>query len=119
VANLFLMGDNFKMVAKTMFGFEGLLAKELRQLGAMDVREGIRNVSFVGDNGFMYKASLALRTAVRILKPIKKFRVNSEDELYKQLQLIKWEQYFNENGTFAIDAVVNSDNFTHSHIIQR
>ncbi len=98
-----------------MFGFEGLLAKELRQLGAMDVREGIRNVSFVGDNGFMYKASLALRTAVRILKPIKKFRVNSEDELYKQLQLIKWERYFNENGTFAIDAVVNSDNFTHSH----
>jgi len=103
------------MLAKTMFGFEGLLAKELRQLGAMDIREGIRNVSFVGDNGFMYKASLALRTAVRILKPIKKFRVNSEDELYKQLQLIKWEQYFSENGTFAIDAVVNSDNFTHSH----
>ncbi len=98
-----------------MFGFEGLLAKELRQLGAMDVREGIRNVSFVGDNGFMYKASLALRTAVRILKPIKKFRVNSEDELYNQLQLIKWERYFSENGTFAIDAVVNSDNFTHSH----
>ncbi len=115
VANVFLMGDNFKMLAKTMFGFEGLLAKELRQLGAMDIREGIRNVSFVGDNGFMYKASLSLRTAVRILKPIKKFRVNSEDELYKQLQLIKWEQYFSEDGTFAIDAVVNSDNFTHSH----
>ncbi len=115
VSNIFLMGDNFKMVAKTMYGFEGLLAKELRQLGAMDIREGIRNVSFVGDNGFMYKASLALRTAVRILKPIKKFRVDSEDELYKQLQFIKWERYFNENGTFAIDAVVNSDNFTHSH----
>jgi putative N6-adenine-specific DNA methylase len=109
------MNDNFKMVAKTMFGFEGLLAKELRQLGAMDIKEGIRNVSFAGDNGFMYKASLALRTAVRILKPIKKFRVTNEDELYKQLQEIKWEQYFTEDGTFAIDAVVNSDNFTHSH----
>ena len=109
------MNDNFKMVAKTMFGFEGLLAKELRQLGAMDIREGVRNVSFVGDNGFMYKANLALRTAVRILKPIKKFKVTTEDELYKELQYIKWEQYFTEDGTFAIDAVVNSDNFTHSH----
>ena len=109
------MNDNFKMVAKTMFGFEGLLAKELRQLGAMDIREGVRNVSFVGDNGFMYKANLALRTAVRILKPIKKFKVTTEDELYKELQYIKWEKYFTEDGTFAIDAVVNSDNFTHSH----
>ena len=109
------MNDNFKMVAKTMFGFEGLLAKELRQLGAMDIKEGVRNVSFVGDTGFMYKANLALRTAVRILKPIKKFKVTTEDELYKELQCIKWEQYFTEDGTFAIDAVVNSDNFTHSH----
>ncbi len=109
------MNDNFKMVAKTMFGFEGLLAKELRQLGAMDIKEGVRNVSFVGDNGFMYKANLALRTAVRILKPIKKFKVTTEDELYKELQYIKWEKYFTEDGTFAIDAVVNSDNFTHSH----
>lgn len=109
------MNDNFKMLAKTMFGFEGLLAKELRQLGAMDIKEGVRNVSFVGDNGFMYKANLALRTAVRILKPIKKFKVTTEDELYKELQNIKWEKYFTEDGTFAIDAVVNSDNFTHSH----
>lgn len=109
------MNDNFKMVAKTMFGFEGLLAKELRQLGAMDVKEGVRNVSFVGDNGFMYKANIALRTAVRVLKPIKKFRVHSENDLYEQLQYIKWEKYFDENGTFAIDAVTNSDNFKHSH----
>lgn len=109
------MGDNFKMLAKTMFGFENLLAKELRQLGAMDIKEGVRSVSFTGDNGFMYKANIALRTAVRILKPIKNFKVTTEDDLYNQLQLINWEQYFSEDGTFAIDAVVNSDNFTHSH----
>ncbi len=98
-----------------MFGFESLLAKELRQLGAMDVKEGVRSVSFVGDNGFMYKANMALRTSVRILKPIRKFKVRDEDDLYKQLQLIRWEKYFTENETFAIDAVVNSNNFTHSH----
>ncbi len=42
------MENNFKMVAKTLFGFEELLAKELVQLGAKDVKIGIRNVSFVG-----------------------------------------------------------------------
>ena len=53
-----IMEGNFKMIAKTFFGFEPILAKELRDLGAMDVKEGNRMVSFVGDKGFMYKANL-------------------------------------------------------------
>ena len=77
------MGNNYKMLAKTMFGFEPLLAKELRNLGAMDVQEGVRNVTFYGDLGFMYKANLCLRTAIKILKPFKSFKVFSEDDLYK------------------------------------
>jgi hypothetical protein len=62
--------ENFKMVAKTFFGFEEILAKELQQLGAQEVEIGTRMVSFKGDKGFMYKANLSLRTALKILKPI-------------------------------------------------
>ena len=65
------MEENFKMVAKTLFGFEEILAKELTQLGAQRVERGARVVTFYGDKGFMYKANLALRTALKILKPIK------------------------------------------------
>ncbi len=43
------MEENFTMVAKTLFGFEDILANELTQLGAMKVEKGVRNVSFVGD----------------------------------------------------------------------
>ncbi|HHC81020.1 MAG TPA: class I SAM-dependent RNA methyltransferase [Flavobacteriia bacterium] len=111
------MDENFKMLAKTLFGFEELLAKELRTLGAMNVKIGVRSVSFTGDLGFMYKANLALRTAVRILKPIRSFRVRSEDHLYQQLQTIRWEKYLDVDGTFAIDAVANSEKFTHSHYL--
>lgn len=114
---LVYMQENYKMTAKTLFGFEELLAKELRNLGAIDVKTGIRSVSFVGDKGFMYKANLALRTCVRILKPIKSFKVRSEDELYKQLQYIKWQKYLSVLGTFAVDAVANSENFTNSHYV--
>ena len=109
------MSKNYKMLAKTLFGFEEILAKELRSLGALQVKIGVRNVSFEGDEGFMYKANLALRTAVRILKPIQSFKVNNEDDLYKQLQKINWEKYLDVDGTFAIGAVTNSPNFTHSH----
>ena len=36
------------MVAKTFFGFEEILAKELQQLGAQEVEIGTRMVSFKG-----------------------------------------------------------------------
>ena len=111
-------GQDFKMVATTMFGLEEVLATELRNLGAQDVNVGVRNVSFRGDKGFLYKANIALRTAIRILKPIKSFKVYDEEDLYKSLQKIKWENYLNVEGTFAIGAVVNSKNFTsNSHYI--
>ena len=64
--------DNFNMIAKTQLGLEEILADELRQLGAQDVQVLNRAVGFVGDLGFMYKANLNLRTAIRILKPIYK-----------------------------------------------
>ena len=117
LGNIIVMNENFKMMAKTLFGFEELLADELRNLGAKDVKIGVRNVSFSGDKGFMYKANLALRTSVRILKPIKSFKVETEDVLYKQLQSIPWDQYLNIDGTFSIDGVTNSEIFTNSYYV--
>lgn len=111
------MENNFKMVAKTLFGFEELLAKELRDLGAQEVKIGVRNVSFVGDKGFMYKANLALRTAIKILKPIKTFRVTSEQDLYNRVYKLPWDNYLSENGSLAVDATVHSNMFTHSKYI--
>ena len=111
------MENNFKMFAKTLFGFEELLANELRQLGATDVKIGVRNVSFVGDTGFMYKANLGLRTAIKILKPIKSFRVVSEQDLYDQVYKMDWQKLLKPTGSLAIDATVHSDIFTHSQYI--
>ncbi|CAA0206112.1 class I SAM-dependent RNA methyltransferase [Tenacibaculum maritimum] len=112
------MSKDFKMVATTMFGLEGVLADELRKLGAQEVKEGVRNVSFRGDKGFLYKANIALRTAIRILKPIKTCKIFDEEDLYEAIQKIKWEKYLDAEGTFSIGAVVNSKNFTsNSHYI--
>lgn len=108
------MEDNFKMVAKTLFGFEEILAKELTQLGAMHVKQGIRNVSFEGDKGFMYKANLGIRTAIKILKPITTFRVNNEKDLYTNVYKMDWSNYMKSSGTLAVDATVHSTIFTHS-----
>lgn len=112
------MQQNFTMIAITLFGLEEVLAEELKQLGAMEVAIGNRSVSFVGDKGFMYKANMSLRTAIRILKPIKSFTVRDEHEMYDKLKRINWQNFMTVDNTFAINAVVNSRFFTtNSHYI--
>lgn len=105
------------MSAKTFAGLEDTLAQELKKLGAGNIKPGVRIVEFEGDLGFMYKANLALRTALRILKPIAEFKVRSEDEFYRKIYDINWEEYFDEEGSFAIDSTVHSDKFTHSKYV--
>jgi putative N6-adenine-specific DNA methylase len=111
------MTNNFRMIAKTFFGFEEILASELRSLGAVDVNPGVRMVSFMGDKGFMYKANIALRTALKILKPIREFRAGDENALYRGIMAIDWSEYFNQDQTFVIDTTVYSQQFTHSQFV--
>ena len=111
------MGNNFKMLAKTLFGFEPILAKELRALGAIEVKKGVRSVSFYGDKGFMYKANLSLRTAIKVLKPFKSFKIFSEEDLYQQINEIPWEKFLDATDTLAIDATVHSEHFSHSKYV--
>ena len=105
------------MIAKTLFGLEDVLAKELRNLGAQDVQTGVRMVSFVGDKGFMYKANLALRTALKILKPIHSCRVYNDKSLYNGIQNVDWSQYLDVNDSFVVDVTLNSDHFNHSQFV--
>lgn len=111
------MGQNFKMIAKTLFGFEELLANELKQLGALKIEKGLRMVSFEGDNGFMYKANLACRTAIKILKPIYTFKARNENQLYQGIASMQWSKFLSEKQTLAIDATVFSDYFNHSKYV--
>lgn len=105
------------MVAKTLFGLEEVLAKELQLMGAQNVEPGVRMVSFVGDKGFMYKANLALRTALKILKPIHSFRAWNEKALYAGVQTIDWSKHLDVNQSFVVDVTLSGEEFTHSQFV--
>jgi putative N6-adenine-specific DNA methylase len=107
----------FRMVATTMYGLEDLLAEELLKLGAREIEKLNRAVAFAGDKGFMYKANLNLRTALRVLRPIKTFTVKNEAQLYDQIRRIDWSAYLDVAGTLAVDTVLASDLFTHSQFL--
>ncbi len=103
-----------KFIAKTMQGLENVLADELENIGAQRILPLYRGVSFEGDLKTMYRANLELRTALRILVPIASYRVRRPEHLYRDIQRINWELYMDVDQTFAIDATVKSDYFTHS-----
>lgn len=105
------------MVAKTHFGLEEVLAEELRKLGAEEVEVLNRAVAFSGDKTLMYKANLCLRTALRILVPIHKFKAHNEETLYQGVQEVDWSNYLEVDDTLAIDTAVSSDFFNHSQYV--
>lgn len=114
------MEENIKqnqLLAKTLFGLEQVLADELKAIGAEDIEILKRAVSFTGDMEIMYRSNYCCRTALRVLKPIAKFSVNSAEQLYDNVKRINWPQYLDLNGTFAIDETVGSSVFTHTKFV--
>lgn len=111
------MNQEFELIAKTFQGLEEVLAQELTELGASNIEIGRRMVSFTGDKAMMYKANFCLRTAIRILKPIKHFTAQTADEVYDAVKSIAWENYLDNMSSFAVDAVVFSTEFRHSKFV--
>lgn len=107
----------FRMAAQTMHGLEKVLAEELLRLGAKDVETHNRAVTFTGDRGFMYKANLCLRTALRVLISIMDFTVRNEQDLYAEIKKIPWEVYMGLEDSFAFNAKLNSARFGHSQYV--
>ncbi len=109
--------ENFELVAKTFRGLEEVLASELRELGAENVKIRKRAVVFESDKELMYRANFHLRTALRVLKPVFSFRARDEDQLYKEAYEFDWTKFLSNKTTFAVDGVLNSPYFNHSQYI--
>ena len=107
----------FELIAKTFMGLEQVLAQELTQLGANNVQIGRRMVSFTGNQEIMYRANFQLHTAIRILKPIKKFKARSADDVYLEIKKIDWSLYIEKGKTFSVDSVVYSEEFRNSRFV--
>ena len=108
------MNKEFKMVAKTMYGLEDVLCKEIEELGGKNIKKLHRAVEFYGDMRVLYRTNYCLRTALCIIKPMITFKAKDENELYRNVYNMQWEKYINPDGTFMIDASVSSKTFNHS-----
>jgi putative N6-adenine-specific DNA methylase len=103
-----------KLLAKTHYGLEQVLAEELVSLGAEGVRVLNRAVSFEGSKQLIYSVNYRSRLTLSVLVPVTSFSISGQKDLYNGSVAIEWDRYLDPGKTFAVTAVVNSPLFSHS-----
>ncbi len=102
--------------APTAKGLEEVLAKELKEIGASNVKAQRAGVEFEGTLETAYRACLWSRVASRILYPIGEFPAADPKQLYGGIRSIRWFEHFKSDATFAIDVTsVGTPELQHTH----
>ncbi len=96
-------------------GLEQLLADEITQLGAQEVKLGVSYVSCKAQQIMAYKICLWSRLASRVLWPLDKFPVSDADNMYEQLMQIPWIEHFSDRQTFRVHFNGTNDEIRNTH----
>ena len=100
-----------KLLAKTHYGLEQVLADELKDLGATGVSVLNRAVAFEGSKLLLYTVNYRSRLALSVLLPVSSFGISGQKDLYNGAVAVEWDRYLDPGKTFAVTAVVNSPHF--------
>lgn len=105
----------FQFFASTPKAMETLLAKELTDLGVMDVKQVVAGVSFSGPLHIAYKACLWSRLANRVLLQIAEFPVHSQEDLYDGVKQTNWFEHVKPDGSLRISFTGKSREIRNTH----
>ena len=82
---------------------EELFAEELKKLGIEKFRVQKGGCWFGAEMNQMMKVNLWTRYASRILLKLSESPYRSEDDIYRQVKAIKWEQYFKSRNSIKVE----------------
>ncbi len=100
--------------ATAALGLEPLLATELADMGAADVKQERAGVRFSGGLDIAYKACLWSRLASRVLLPLATFSAPDPEQLYAGVSEIDWSQHLTVQSTLAVDCTLINSEITHT-----
>jgi len=95
-------------------GLAGLLATELTDLGANDIKETVAGVAFAGSLETAYRTCLWSRLASRILMTLSVVPATDAAALYAGVHDMPWEQHLGADGTLAVDFTGTSEQIAHT-----
>ena len=94
-----------KWIASAAFGMEGLTGRDLKRLGAEDVRVlNVGGAEFSGTLESAMKANLWLRCADHISLVVGEFPARSFEELFEGVRRIDWADYLARDSAFPVRA---------------
>lgn len=88
--------------APCLFGLEGVLANELRQIGAENIRAENGRVLFSGDYNLLARANLCLRTAERVCIVLGGFTAKTFDSLFEGTKKLPFERFIAKQNAFPV-----------------
>lgn len=107
---------HYQLFATTPKAMEGILADELKTLGAEDIQATMAGIAFQGSLETAYRICLWSRTANRILLVLSSFEVRTQEDLYRQVQAINWFEHIQPEAGIAVTfSAKNSKAINNSH----
>lgn len=94
--------DKINFAAPCLFGVEGILADELRRMGAENVAAQNGRVLFSGSAEVMARANINSRYAERILILLGQFEARSFAELFDQVKGLPFEEFIGKKNAFPV-----------------
>ncbi len=95
--------EQYELIATTTFGIEGVVKRELVNLGFKIIKTENGKVTFSSDASGIAKANLWLRTADRVLLKIGEFKAYTFDELFDKTNQLDWSAFIPKDGKFVVN----------------
>jgi 23S rRNA (guanine2445-N2)-methyltransferase / 23S rRNA (guanine2069-N7)-methyltransferase len=109
------VSDNVRYwIATAPVGAASVLAEELAQFGATDIRERSHDVKFQGTLEVGYRACLWSRTATRVLLSLGSIDASSSKSVYEAVRRIDWRDHLAPGATLACDCSGGNESIRHT-----
>ena len=109
------MNDNvLYWIATAPVGAASVLAEELVQFGATDIRERSHDVKFQGTLEVGYRACLWSRTATRVLLSVGSIDASTSKNVYDSVKRMDWRAHVAPGATLACDCSGGNESIRHT-----
>jgi 23S rRNA (guanine2445-N2)-methyltransferase / 23S rRNA (guanine2069-N7)-methyltransferase len=109
------VNDNVRYwIATAPVGAASVLAEELAQFGAEDIRERSHDVKFQGTLEVGYRTCLWSRTATRVYLSLGSIDATSSKSVYEAVKRIDWREHLAPGATLACDSSGGNESIRHT-----
>lgn len=101
--------EQYTWIVPCLFGLEGLVVDEIRDLGC-EVQAENGRVKFIGSMEDMARVNLWMRCGERVLLQVGQWEAHTFDQLFEGTKALPWEQFISRDGEFPVKGhSLNSD----------